>query len=149
MRKITTWILIADGARARIVMNDGPGRGVKPGPGKEFHGPNAPVRDIVSDRPGRATAVAGQGRHAMEPRTDPQVVEQRSFHHEVADYLDRAARRGAFDRLVIVAPPKALGNLRAALSPSVRAKVTGELNKDLTHIPIHELAGHLGSVLPV
>lgn len=149
MKRIRTWILVADGARARIVLNDGPGRGVKPGPNKEFYGHNAPDREIVTDRPGRAFDSAGQGRHAMEPRSDPHEQAQRHFHHELAAYLDAAAKRNAYDRLIIVAPPRALGHLRAELSNAVRAKVTGELNKDLTHVPIHELANHLGSVMAV
>lgn len=149
MKPIKTWILVADGARARIFLNDGPGRGVKPGPKKEFHGVNLPDRDIVSDRPGRAFDSAGQGRHAMAPRSDPREHEQRRMHHELAAYLDKEAGKGSFDRLVIVAPPKALGNLRSELSGAVRAKVSGELNKDLTHVAIHDLAKHLGSVLAV
>lgn len=150
MKRIKTWILIADGARARIVLNDGPGRGIKPGPDKEFEGVNAPTREIVSDRPGRAFDSSGLGgRHSMEPRTDPHEHEQRLFHQRIAAYLDTAAKNGEFDRLVVVAPPKALGNLRSALTEAVRKKVIGELNKDLTHVPIHDLAAHLGSVLAV
>lgn len=149
MKSIMTWIVIADGAHARIVLNDGPGHGVKPGPKMEFHGLNAPGRDIVSDRPGRAFDTAGQGRHAMEPHSDPHENEQRRMHHELAAYLDKEAKQGAFDRLVIVAPPKALGILRAELSGAVGARVTGELNKDLTRVPIHALAAHLGPILAV
>jgi len=149
MKLIRTWILIADGARARILLNEGPGRGVKPGPDKEFEGVNVPSREIVSDKPGRAFDSAGQGRHSMEPRTDPHEHEQRAFHHRLAIYLDGAAKRGEFDCLVVVAPPKALGNLRTELTAAARAKVVGELNKDLTHVPIHDLAAHLGAVLAV
>jgi protein required for attachment to host cells len=149
MKRIKTWILIADGVRARIVLNDGPGRGVKPGPNKEFEGVNAPNREIVSDKPGRTFDSAGQGRHSKEPRTDPHEHEQCAFHHRIAAYLDSAAKSGEFDRLVVVAPPKALGSLRSELTAPTRAKVVGELNKDLTHVPIHDLAKHLGSVLAV
>lgn len=149
MKRIKTWILVADGARARILLNDGPGRGVKPGPDKEFEGLNAPSREIVSDKPGRTFDSGGQGRHSKEPRTDPHEHEQRAFHHRLAAYLDGAAKRGEFDRLVVVAPPKALGNLRTELTGAARAKVVGELNKDLTHVPVHDLAAHLGSVLAV
>ena len=85
----------------------------------------------------------------MEPRTDPHEHEQRVFHHRIAAYLDGAAKRGDFDRLILVAPPKALGNLRSELTAATREKVSGELNKDLTHVPTHGLAPHLGSVLAV
>ena len=45
-RKYTTWILIADGARAHIIANDGPGKGLKPVPGREYTGVNLPTREI-------------------------------------------------------------------------------------------------------
>jgi len=85
----------------------------------------------------------------MEPRTDPHEHEQNTFHHRLAAYLDQARKRGDFDQLVVVAPPKALGNLRNELTDATRAKVVGELNKDITHVPIRDLAAHLGSVLAV
>jgi protein required for attachment to host cells len=51
--------------------------------------------------------------------------------------------------LVLVAPPKALGRLRVELSKSVRARVSAELAKDLTHLPAQELQEHLGTVIAV
>ena len=51
-------------------------------------------------------------------------------------------RSKAYDRLVIVAAPSALGDLRPAISEQVRAKVTGEVAKDLTKTPDGEVAGH-------
>ena len=46
-----------------------------------------------------------------------------------------------------MAPAKTLGDLRQALGKEAAAKVDGELSKDLTPIPDHELAGHLGAVI--
>jgi len=149
MKPITTWIVIADGAHARIVLNDGPGKGVKAGPERQFSAINVPGRDIMADRPGRTFDSAGQGRHAMEPRTNPRDVEQQKMFRELTKYLEQEAKKGSYDRLVIVAPPRALGSLRSELSARARAKVTGELDKDLTQVAIHDLAGHLGSVLAV
>lgn len=149
MKAIRTWILIADGARARIVVNEGPGKGVKEGPDKVFESLNVPAREIMADRPGRTFDSGGQGRHAKEPRSDPHEIEQRKMHHELAAYLDGEAKKGTFDRLIVVAPPRALGNIRAELSPAVQAKVTGELAKDLTNLAIHDLPDHLGTVMPV
>jgi len=149
MKPITTWIVIADGSHARIVLNDGPGKGVKAGPERTFSAVNVAGREIMADRPGRSFDSAGQGRHAMEPRTDPREVEQQKMLHELAKYLEQEAKKGSYDRLVIVAPPRALGSLRSELPPGARTKVSGELDKDLTQVAIHDLAGHLGSVLPV
>jgi len=149
MKPITTWIVIADGAQARIVLNDGPGKGVKPGPKREFSATNVPGRDIMADRPGRTFDSAGVGRHAKEPRSDPREVEQKRMLRELAKFLEQEAKKGSYNRLVIVAPPRALGSLRSGLSANARAKVTAELDKDLTQVAIHDLAGHLGAVLAV
>ena len=147
MKKTITWILVADGTRARIVRHDGPGFGLKAAFEESFTGVNLANRDIVSDRPGRTFDSAGQGRHAKEPPTDPRRHLQQSFARDMAALLAKESGRGAFDRLIVVAPPQALGDLRAALPAAVLAKVTGEVNKDLTHLPIDKLGAHLEVVL--
>jgi protein required for attachment to host cells len=103
----------------------------------------------MADRPGRTFDSAGHGRHAMEPPTDPKRVEQHAFFTEVAERLEAAARGGKFDRLVLVAEPRALGELRRLLAPAVAAKVSAELDKDLTHLPPAEIGERLGGVLAV
>ncbi len=50
----------------------------------------------------------------------------------------------AFDRLMIVAPPFALGDLRAALSEQMKPHIYAELGKDLTKTPAAELPGASG-----
>ena len=149
MKPIITWILLADGTQARIACNNGPGRGVKPVFEETLHGRNLPGREINSDRPGRTFDSHGKGRHAMEPPTDPRENEKQHFIRDLAALLDKEAKRGRYDRLVLVAPPKALGYLRDALSDQVRGRITGEINKDLVHLPIQDLPRHLGKVLAV
>ena len=53
------------------------------------------------------------------------------------------------DRLVIVASPVTLGDLRSALSDHVRAVVVGEVAQDLTKMPNNKIAEHLQDVLAV
>lgn len=149
MKKVTTWILLADGTRARIAQNDGPQRGVTWAFDDDITGDNLPNREMVSDRPGRTFDRGGQGRHAMEPRSDPHEQAKKSFARELAAFLERHAARGSYDRLIIAAPPKSLGDLRNVLPASVRKSVSAELHKDLVHVPIKQLAGHLASVLDV
>ena len=79
----------------------------------------------------------------MEPPTDPHRHEQRMFARSVARLLEEKRMKNAFDRLIVVAPPKALGDMRAEFSKNVSELVTDELNKDLTKVAIHELPGHL------
>jgi len=149
MKKTVTWVVVADGARARLFINDGPGKGLKPIPDGDMSVPRPPTRDINADRPGRTFDSSGDGRHAMEPPSDPHRNAKRAFADDVAARLDAGHKRNAFDRLVLVAPPQALGDLRACLNNGVRAKVSAELNKDLTHLKDHELPGPIGAVLAV
>ncbi len=149
MKRIVTWILIADGSKARIARNDGPGHGVQAVAGGEFQGRNLPGREVASDRPGRSFDSAGRGRHAMEPQTDPHEYDKQAFLMRLAGFLDKKAKQGRYDRLVLVAPPRVLGYLRNRLSDAARRKVSAELGKDLTQVPLHQLADRLAPVLAV
>lgn len=149
MKPTRSWIVIADGARARILENTGPGQGLTPLPEQEMQQDHKPSRDIDADRPGRTHDRMGPQRHAMEPPTDAHRQEKRRFAEDLAELLNTAARLNSYDRLILVAPAKTLGDLRQALGKEAAAKVDGELSKDLTPIPDHQLAGHLGDVIAI
>ncbi|NJO67721.1 MAG: host attachment protein [Rhodospirillales bacterium] len=68
MQPVLTWILVADGVRARLFVNKGVGKGIEPVDDQQFVGTNLPSREIGSDQPGRTFDSGGVGaRHAMEP----------------------------------------------------------------------------------
>jgi protein required for attachment to host cells len=147
MKTTRTWILIADGARARVLENDGPGKGLHEVEGLVFHGDHESTHEIMSDREGRSHASVGPGRSAIEAHSDPHRELKKKFAHRLAEALAQGLQRKAYDRLVVVAAPSALGDLRAALPAAVRAKVTGEVAQDLTKTPDAEVARHLADVL--
>ena len=147
MKPTRSWIVIADGAQVRILENEGPGKGLTPLPAEEMHQTLHRSRDINADRPGRTHDRMGPGRHSMEPTSDPHREEKRHFAEALAGHLNAEALKQRYDRLVLVAPPKTLGDLRQALSKEAAAKVDGELAKNLIKIPDSELAGHLGPVI--
>lgn len=149
MRKTITWILVADGANARVVVNKGPGRGLEPAPETAFAPVLAPPREEPGERPGRVQESARPGRHAIEPRTPRRRLGKQIFAKAVAKRLDEAAERNAFDRLILVAPPRTLGDLRTALGLRARGRIVGELDKDLTQVTIAELPDHLYKLLPL
>jgi protein required for attachment to host cells len=149
VKPVKTWILIADGARARIFENDGPGHGISELTQHAREIDLKASRDIDADAPGRTFDSGGQGRHAMEPPTDAKKHEKQSFHAELADLLKKSLDKGAYDRVVLVAPPATLGDLRGSLDKTVLNVIHGELAKDLTKVSAHDLPGHLGEVLAV
>lgn len=150
MKKTVTYVLVADGARARLYVNQGVGKGLQPVSGAthkaDLHHHD---RDILTDKPGRAFNSVGSGRSAIEPHTDWHRFEKHKFAREMAKVLDAAAASKAFDRLILVAPPATLGDLRTELGDQTRKMVMAELPKDLTRHAEQELPQHLGAVLAV
>lgn len=150
MRKKITYILIADGARARIYVNEGVGKGVRPVSGVTHQSHVPPHnRDLTTDKPGRAFSSVGSGRSAMHPSTDWIRIEKHRFAREIARVLDAAAESRSFDRLIVVAPPATLGDLRRELGEQTLKLLHAELPKDLTRHSEDELPEHLGEVLAV
>lgn len=145
----TTWIVLADGMHARVLRQDKHGARLVPALDRELYEPAVHVfsRDLKSDAPGRAFDSGSGSRHAMEPRTDPKTHEKKLFALRVAELINTAAAQGTFDRLVLVAPPKTLGELRAQLEAHAKKLVIGEIPRDLLKTPAPELSAHLADVL--
>ena len=147
MAKPVTWILVADAGHARIF--EASGSADEP-LGAERHSMSAelpPSREIASDRPGRSFDSAGEGRHAMEPPTDPKRHAKESFARDVVHALDDARKHGDFEELVVAAPPAFLGDLRSFMPDPLKACISREINKDFTNLPDPELQHHIGQHL--
>ncbi len=148
-RKLVTWILVADGAHARVFVNDGVGKGVSEIEDRAFVGSRKQNKDIQADEPGRAFDSSGQGRHAREPRTDPHKHQEREFVRDVVEWIAAKPQEEQFDRLVLIAAPHALGDLRGLLSKQLSAKVTAEIPKNLVRSTPADIESHLADVLAV
>lgn len=146
MKVQRTWILIADGSRARVLESHGPGSKLVPVEDMVLAVELPPNRELETDRPGRSLESANPTRHAIENRSDARRELKRKLARDVADKLEHGLRDRRFDRLAIVAPPAALGDLREALSKSLQSKVTAELAKDLVKIPKNDLPSHLAPI---
>jgi protein required for attachment to host cells len=142
MKQPRTYILIADGARARLVVSEGRGKALREVEGAEFEHKAPPTHQLGSDRPGRVQESANTARHAVE-QTDWHRREEQLFAKRLAEMLARRLANGEFQRLVLVAAPETLGDLRPALSEKVRGTVMAEIAKDLTKIPNPEIRSHL------
>jgi protein required for attachment to host cells len=108
-------------------------------------------RDFKSDRPGRKSdhAPITSGRRGAVPHhgtggeRHPHRHEAELFAHQIAAELENALRQEQFKRLVLVAGPKFLGELRATLSKSLDLSVAAEIRKDLVHATDEVVRQHL------
>jgi protein required for attachment to host cells len=135
-KRIRTWIVVADGARARFFMASGDGGGLVPARAADMVAPlsRRPARDLKSDKPGRGYSSSRSGvRHAFEPPHDFHKIEKHRFAASLAEALDEASGAKAFDRLVLVAPHRSLGELRGLLSARVKRQISQEIARDLTN----------------
>ena len=101
------------------------------------------VRDILTDKRGRNTAAPGMGRHAMDPKTDPKRHIVHEFARSIAEMLGETAQAGFYDRLILVAPPKTLGDLRSELPRHAETRVTATVDKDLVNLDDRAIERHL------
>ncbi len=137
------WVLVADSARARLFHADGSAGPLQEQTDLLMPGSRLKEKDLVGDRAGRAFDSGGNGRHAMDPGTTAKEMESHRFAAQIAELLQKEQLSGAFNRLVLVAPPGFLGELRGALSDGVRALVSEELGKDLVQFDIDDIRKHL------
>jgi protein required for attachment to host cells len=142
MKHARLWYVIADGGMARFVERDENGafRTVLSFVSSELH---ARSHDLGLDRPARVRESANAARHAIEPRRDLHDAAKEDFVKLVAEKLDAEHERGQFDKLVLVAPPRVLTELKQHLSKPMAKLVVDGLQKDLTKVPDHDLAQHL------
>ncbi len=141
---MTTWILVADAARARIFQKGGPGQKiaeVRVAGTSRITAENLRARER-SARPSR------QGRDRRGRGVDPpwrptpslHEAEANQFAAILAQTLEQGIDRKEYARLVMVAPPHFLGTLRAAISGRVAKAVTETVNQDYTHLNEKDLS---------
>jgi len=147
MKASPTWYVVMNSTRARI-LRDLPGTD-DPLPAEiTMQGRHRIMSDIIKDRPTRSVASAGGGRcSAVEPGSNPLEEDARAFLREVQDFLEREATTGAFDQLVVVAPPDTMGLWRAQIPPGLKSRVKVELVRNLVSFSARELVAALRSLV--
>lgn len=149
-RRKRTLIVVADGARARFFEPGDDRHTLVPASQADLVSPESRLQsqEIVSDRPGRgfASADGGTHRHAFEPPHDPHKLEKHNFTAELARTLGGLCAH--YDRLVVVAPPRSLGELDVLLTPRAKKMVSHRIPKDLTGASPTDLRRALEKELP-
>lgn len=113
---VITWVVIADGSRARIFETPGLKLDLRE------------IEDLVNAS--RAGAVLSE-------------KDREKFAKTVADYVEQGRLHQRYQRLRFAVEPKFLGMLRARLSEETRQMIFEEINEDLSALDAREIQAHL------
>lgn len=141
-----TWVLVADGEKALFLVNEGDQDLLDLRVRREEKQENPPDRDQSASRPGRQQQSVGSARSGYDD-TDWHELAKERFADHLADMLYERAHKGRFDRIVLVAAPKVLAELRDKMHKEVASRVVGEVPKTLTNHPLDEIEKILRSEL--
>ncbi len=93
------------------------------------------IPDRVSGAPGRISSDAN-------PDNDTQAED--GFAMGVAEVLNKWVLAGKVDKLLVIAAPKTLGELRKHWHKELSARLVGEISKDLTGHTADQIAAAIG-----
>jgi protein required for attachment to host cells len=143
MVSINTWILVADGARARLFETASSDDALNElacfaNPGGRSHG-----RDFTTARPPTVNESVGATRHSIEPHTTLREKTTDRFARTIKEELERGRNDHRYARLVIVAPPRFLGALQGTFPKPLRDCVVAEVKRNLTALRTSDIRAHL------
>jgi protein required for attachment to host cells len=125
----TTWYVVADGGKARILtFDDGKMKTLE-------HFDNSGHGDTDED------SSAGTSQ-LKAPKSDPHDQAKIHFAKQVAAKLNEAVRTGKVNEIALAAPAHVLHEIREALDKAAIAKLGKTLSKDYANTPDSELAAH-------
>ena len=134
-----SFVVVADGKKMLFFRNEGDSEFPKLEVERKRETSDAADRDRKTDAPGRTfDSSGGAGRSAYQ-EVDFHQLEEERFAAETAELLRKRALRNDFESLIIVAPPKTLGELRKHYHKEVEKRLAGEVAKDLTGHPVAEI----------
>ena len=139
-----TLIAVADGAKLLLLRNAGDATHPSLEIVEHETQHHAATHDQGTDRPGKGHNSVGHGRSAVAQSDWHQLDEDRFAAH-AADLLNRLAGGGWAEHVVVVAPPKALGEMRKHYDKALTTRLLGEIHKDLTGFDVAGIAEHLAA----
>jgi protein required for attachment to host cells len=138
------FVFVGDGRKALVLRNDGDADLLNLKTERVFTDQNPPTHEQGADRPGRAFSSVGPRRSSVS-QTDWHQLEEHRFAEQVAATLERIVCERGIKALVVVAPPRALADLRKALHPDVKKLIIAEIDKDLTKHPVDQIEKRLAA----
>jgi protein required for attachment to host cells len=164
--KCITWVLVADGKQAQIYeclktirniplggvnihhyFNEKSGIELAPVPDGTLTAETIDSYQIGHDRRGTSSSSVSSVHNTYEPHGNIEEELKRHFVKAIAAKLDRACAEKSFDRLVLVAPARMVGEIREQLTAEAQKRIAAVLPKDLTHYRGQALIEHLHDTL--
>lgn len=136
---MNNWVLVADSCHARIFEIDSTNFSLAEVadfiyPIEGHHGRN-PVGHISAARTGT--------HHGLEPKTLPKEKARHEFASRLMNHLLVEYSNGRFSKLILVAAPEFLGELRSAAPHGLRSTIVLSIKKDLLKYSNAELSDFL------
>ncbi len=142
MKPIHTFVVLANEHEARFLENSGVGKGLN-----ELSAMRLQAETRYADAPGRSQAAAGQARHGLDRSETEREQDRHAFATQVIAATEAQWAQGAYDRLVLSAPPKMLGVLRPMLKGAAGAALLADMDKDLLQETVRDLVGHFEDIV--
>ncbi|MGZ9811759.1 baeRF12 domain-containing protein [Pseudoroseicyclus sp. H15] len=139
------YVMVADGEKALLFRNEGDEKFPNLEVVREFHEENPPTRDQGTDRPGRMNDGGGRVQKSSFDEADWHRIAKDRFADEMAERLYKLAHKGAYEHLVVVAPPQVLGEMRQKFHKEVESRIVAEIPKTLTGHPVDQIEKVLAS----
>lgn len=128
-------VVVTDGQKLRLFRNTG----------TEFHLAltELPQSNVHGDVEGAArhqhTGEDNRDRRQLQDRSLDKDHQEASFEAAVAKWLNHEITTGRIGALFVIAPPRALGELRLHYGKMLQEKLVGELAKEHTNDTVHVL----------
>lgn len=127
----TTWIVVADSTRARIFDAGRYGRELNEV--EDLYHPESRLHegDLRQGEEGSQDESLPSARSGTGPTTTAHEKHAEGFARDIARHLDKARHLGRYEKLVLVAAPSLLGELRDQVDAATAACITREVDKNL------------------
>jgi protein required for attachment to host cells len=145
MKPVVTLIALVNDRALRLLVNEGVGKGLRQVGHEEMQDKAAEAAGFADQR-GRSQSAPGGARHGMEPHETEAEHRRGLFAAEAVAAISAAWDAGGYDRLVIAAPPKMLGLLRAEMPGALSDALMADLDKDLVKTPLADLPKHFEDI---
>ncbi|HEX8125878.1 MAG TPA: host attachment family protein [Allosphingosinicella sp.] len=134
-----SFVVVADGKKMLFFRNEGDSEYPKLEVERKREQANPSDLGQKTDQAGQAPSGSGGAGYSSYGEVDFHQLEEDRFAAETAELLRKRALNNDFESLIIVAPPKTLGELRKHYHKEVEKRLTGEIAKDLTGHPVAEI----------